>query len=79
MKRVLAAFSFALSRLRDLWDNVQCLLGNHDWTCKAQQGIQPTPEQLTGDLVRGFREYSKMYCKHCLVESELNDLYWRGR
>lgn len=41
----------------------------HDWTCAANEGIPPTPEQLHGG-VTGFLEYAKTYCKRCEVESE---------
>jgi len=40
------------------------LLGSHDWTCAAKEGIPPTQEQLQGGLV-GFWEYAKMYCRRC--------------
>ncbi|CAG7581489.1 MAG: hypothetical protein SLAVMIC_00867 [uncultured marine phage] len=43
----------------------------HNWTCKAQEGIDPTPEQVSRGK-KGFIEYSKMYCKTCGKESKLN-------
>lgn len=52
-----------------LW-RLRCLLGDHDWTCKAEQGIRPTKKELE-DPLAGFAEYSKMYCKNCGKVSEL--------
>lgn len=42
-----------------------CLIGDHDWTSAAEQGIQPTKEQLKLDIISGFKDYAKMYCKRC--------------
>jgi len=42
------------------------LLGLHDWTCAAIEGIAPTKDQLdTG--AKGFLDYAKMYCRRCGV------------
>lgn len=47
------------------------LLGFHDWTCAAIEGIAPTKEQLESG-VEGFFDYAKTYCKLCEKESELS-------
>lgn len=47
----------ALAKLR-------CWLGRHDWTCKAEQGIPPSKDELEGGL-DGFWRYAAMYCKRC--------------
>lgn len=41
-----------------------CLIGDHDWTCAAEQGIPPTKEQAEGGLA-GFYSYATGYCKRC--------------
>jgi len=41
-----------------------CGLRNHEWTCAAEEGIPATQEQLDNGI-KGFDEYSTMYCKHC--------------
>jgi hypothetical protein len=43
---------------------LSCLIGNHDWTSAAQQGIPPTDKQVA-DGVAGFWDYATMYCSHC--------------
>ena len=48
-----------------------CMMGMHDWTSKALQGIRPTKEQLENPK-KGFWEYSLMYCSRCNKKSELN-------
>jgi hypothetical protein len=50
--------------LKTLWIKFNCFIGNHDWTCKAEQGIKPTEEELR-DPIAGFKLYAGMYCKHC--------------
>lgn len=42
----------------------------HEWTCKANENIKPTKEEL--EDIKGFHKYSKMYCKKCLKNSKLN-------
>ncbi len=49
---------------------IACFFGFHEWTCKAEQGIKPTLEQLRS--FSGFKEYSKMYCANCCKPSKLN-------
>ena len=41
-----------------------CLIGDHDWTCDAEEGISPTKEQVELGAT-GFWLYAKMYCKRC--------------
>lgn len=40
------------------------IFGAHDWTCNANEGIKPTPEQIAAG-VDGFNDYAKGYCRHC--------------
>jgi len=42
-----------------------CLLGDHDWTSAAEEGIPPTKEQTLAGFPDGFIDYAKMYCKRC--------------
>lgn len=54
------------------------ILGLHDWTCKADEGIKTlhidkevansSPEEVE----LAFWEYAKMYCKCCGTVSELS-------
>ncbi len=49
-------------------------MGDHDWTCKAEQGIKPTKGQ--SDMgIAGFWAYATMYCKHC---GKISDLSKKG-
>lgn len=50
--------------MKKLWRQFLCFIGDHEWICKAEQGIKPTKEELHDPLV-GFKIYSQMYCKHC--------------
>jgi hypothetical protein len=60
---------FIIGRL-SMWHWIEChILGNHDWTCAAGEGIPPTDEQLHGGI-EGFYSYAKMYCKRCGIESQ---------
>lgn len=46
-----------------LWEWILCnVIGDHDWTCAAAEGIKPTPLQLKTGL-EGFKDYAKEYCK----------------
>lgn len=47
------------------------VLGAHEWTCDAKEGIKPTKEHLEGGF-EGFLEYATMYCKRCGEASELS-------
>lgn len=42
----------------------------HNWTSRAMEDLPPTDEQLKS--IEGFWDYSKMYCKKCKYESDLN-------
>ena len=50
---------------------IACLIGSHQWTCAAKEGIAPTAAQLEAGVV-GFHDYAKMYCKRCGAMSTLN-------
>ena len=51
---------------------IKCkILQNHTWTCKANENIKPTKEELKSYI--GFKKYSEMYCKKCLTKSKLNN------
>lgn len=54
-----------------LWWNCT-LMGNHNWTSAAEQGIKATQRQIDGG-VDGFHDYAKMYCTDCGEMSKLND------
>lgn len=41
-----------------------CFWLTHDWTCKAEQGIDPTRSEIDQG-VPGFYHYATMYCKRC--------------
>jgi len=48
------------------------IIGFHDWTCKADQGIQPTKEEAENISGKGFWLYAAMYCKRCNKVSDLS-------
>jgi len=49
------------------------ILKTHNWTCKAQENIKPTQEQLKKEnIVNSFWDYAMMYCKDCGTVSELS-------
>ncbi len=51
---------------------IQCkIYGLHKWTCKAEEGIKPTNEEIYGGM-EGFKSYSQMYCKKCNKISDLS-------
>jgi len=41
-----------------------CQIIAHNWTCKANEGIAPTKQQLSSGM-DGFKDYARMYCKRC--------------
>lgn len=41
------------------------IIEDHEWTCKAQEGILPDRDRVAEDYQEYFREYSKSYCKYC--------------
>jgi len=48
-----------------VWGWFLCnILGDHDWTCAAEQGIKPTPLQVKNGIA-GFKDYATTYCKRC--------------
>jgi len=47
------------------------LMQYHEWTCKAEEGIKPTTEQIM-NMPDGFWEYAKCYCGRCGKESKFN-------
>lgn len=55
---------------REFWDWFLCLIGDHDWTCAVDEGIEATPKQL--ESVDGFWDYAKTYCKRCGTVSRLS-------
>lgn len=46
------------------------IIGFHDWTCKAEEGIPPTKEEV--ESTKGFFIYATMYCKRCNKVSDLS-------
>jgi hypothetical protein len=55
-----------------IWKFLLCkVLDEHDWTCLADQGIKPNPQQIEAGYL-GFKEYSKVYCSRCGKISNLN-------
>lgn len=52
-------------------DKLKCLLGFHDWTCKAEQGIlvptwcKPSPDDNTEVVASKSRQYATGYCSRC--------------
>ena len=44
---------------------ILCLLGQHDWTCDAEQGIPPDAKKLQANPVGYFWDYAQGYCKYC--------------
>lgn len=55
-----------------------CLIGHHEWTAASLRGEEPNlPKTFTlEEWKRSFREHSRMYCKHCGYNSELNNWEW---
>ena len=50
--------------MKSIIDKIRCLLGDHDWTCAANEGIKPKVEQVKAGIV-GFYDYAQGYCKRC--------------
>jgi hypothetical protein len=63
LKKVGRSLSWCIGRL-------MCFFGYHEWTCDAEKGIKPTPEQ--SENLATHLKYAKMYCQYCGVESELS-------
>ena len=58
---------------KQLKEKFLCLIGDHEWTSKHEEGILPNEWQLKSGL-SGFKDYAKMYCKrkHCRKPSKHN-------
>jgi hypothetical protein len=54
--------------LKRIW----CSLFGHKLTCAAEQGKDPTPEQVAKG-VEGFFEYAEVYCKRCDYKYKLDN------
>jgi hypothetical protein len=50
--------------MKRLLGRLLCLIGDHDWTSKAMQGLKPTPEEVAAGY-EGFLCYAVMYCSRC--------------
>lgn len=56
---------------RKLLGMLLCFMGDHSWTCAAEEGIKasdiPTVKALIdqGQHFAGFTLYAKMYCRRC--------------
>jgi hypothetical protein len=48
--------------LRKLFGRLKCFIGMHDVTCKHDEGIDITKEQMSRGL-EGLSEYCALYCK----------------
>ena len=48
--------------LSSLMGKFWCLIGSHDWTSKAEQGILPDKKLLKANPIDYFWDYSAMYC-----------------
>lgn len=46
------------------------ILGDHQWTSKADQGIKPSREELESS--QGFWKYARVYCSRCGEPSKYN-------
>ncbi len=57
--------------MKKMWRLFLCLIGDHDWTNKAEQEIPPTRLEHKLGVV-GFKKYATMYCKHCGQISEFS-------
>lgn len=57
--------------LEKIWRIIGCMIGDHDWTCKAEQKIAPKKEELS-EGIKGFESYAKTYCKWCGKVSKLS-------
>lgn len=53
-----------------------CFIGDHEWTCKAAEGIKPSGFEIPQDddsqtlLMLRFHTYAAMYCEHCKQTSK---------
>ena len=53
------------------------ILGDHNWTSKSTQGIEPdlSPNVNRQQLIDSFNDHARMYCSRCRKESRLNERY----
>ena len=58
--------------LRRIAGKFLCLIGDHDWTNRSQQGIPPDPVKREVNPVEYFKEYAAMYCSRCNKGSQYN-------
>jgi hypothetical protein len=61
--------------IRKLWGKFLCLIGDHEWTGAALDGIPPDDRikaLAKKDPLAGFKEYSEMYCRRCGRKSDLS-------
>jgi len=47
------------------YDRFLCLIGDHEYTSKTEQGIKPNPEKMKRNPVGYFFEFTRMYCLRC--------------
>ena len=60
--------------LKKLFGKFLCFTGDHDWTSRAMEGIEPNAierEMAKTDPLAGFKKYSRMYCRRCGRYSDL--------
>ena len=51
--------------LKKLINKFKCLIGEHEYTCLAKQGISPDPVKVKENPIGYFTEYSALRCEHC--------------
>ena len=54
-------------KIKEIIKRIPCMIGLHEWTSAAMEEIKPTQKQID-DGIEGFKDYSRMYCKHCDAE-----------
>lgn len=68
----------------NLWKKFNCSIGNHEWTCHAEQGIKPNKNILNNkngefvlsqeEMMTEFFKYARVYCLNCGKYSKYNHL-----
>ncbi|EKD89531.1 MAG: hypothetical protein ACD_33C00046G0012 [uncultured bacterium] len=61
LNKIKMAIRFITGVPKKIGEWISCKIGHHQYTCAANEGIQPTKEQLEGGI-KGFDDYAKMYC-----------------
>jgi hypothetical protein len=56
-----------MTMVKKIMGTIRCLLGGHEYTCRAGEDIAPTDKQLQ-DGLQGFKDYAMMYCSRCKKE-----------